>query len=131
MKSILCIMILGISLISAATLDDFKWKKRILVVTRSNAGLEKILKADQPGLGERDLEVFVLEGKPEVGKSPEPALAKELRTRLKVNDEIAEVLLLGKDGRTTLRWKVADFTTAKLFAAIDSMPMRKQEMKRQ
>jgi hypothetical protein len=131
MKSVLCLMMLGVSLISAETLDDFKWKKRILVVTRSNAELEQVLKADHSGLGERDLEVFVLDGEPEVGKSPEPALAKELRTRLKVNDEIAEVLLLGKDGRTTLRWKLADFTTAKLFAAIDAMPMRKQEMKRQ
>jgi hypothetical protein len=48
---------------------------------------------------------------------------------LKLRDGVAEVLLLGKDGQTTVRWKAAEFTVEALFARIDAMPMRRAEMR--
>jgi hypothetical protein len=49
---------------------------------------------------------------------------------LKIRDGVAEVLLLGKDGQTILRWTADEFTITALFAKIDAMPMRKAEMQR-
>lgn len=122
--------ILGLLTITAAaqTLEEFQWKKRLLVVTESNDALSRKLVAEQAGLAERDIEVFILKGPAAPGKLPGAALGQALRKRLKVRDGVAEVLLLGKDGRTTLRWKEDDFSIASLFAKIDAMPMRIQEM---
>lgn len=111
------------------TLDDFQWEKRLLVITESSDALSRKLIANQVGLAERDIEVFVLKGPVAPGKSPGAALSQELRERMKIRDGAAEVLLLGKDGRTTVRWNTADFSIASLFAKIDAMPMRRREMR--
>jgi hypothetical protein len=113
--------------VAAQTLDGFQWKKRLLVVTESNDALSRKLVAERGGLAERDIELFILKGPAAPGKLPGAALGQALRKRLEVRDGVAEVLLLGKDGRTTLRWKTADFTLASLFAKIDAMPMRIRE----
>ncbi len=111
----------------AETLADYQWKKRLLVVTEGSKELAAGLESSKAGLIERDVEVFVLRGPAGTGKVPSAELAKELRERLKVRAESSEVILLGKDGRTVLRWATGEFTVAVLFARIDAMPMRKQE----
>jgi hypothetical protein len=109
-------------LMAEEKLEDFRWKKRLLVVTQESKPVAEKIAGARDELVERDVQVFFL--KPE---KPVSALEKELRERLKVNDEVAEVLLLGKDGRTTLRWKMEDFEIADLLRKIDSMPMRQKE----
>jgi len=106
-------------------LNDFRWKQRILVVTSSSLSLRVNLVKDEVGLLERDVRVFILDD-PE--KAPSASLAAELKQRLKIRDGVDEVFLLGKDGRTILRWKAEEFTLPALFLKIDSMPMRKAEM---
>lgn len=112
----------------AGTLAEYQWKKRLLVVTEGSKELAAGLESSKAGLIERDVELIVLNGPPGSGKVPSAALAKELRERLNVRAESPEVILLGKDGRTVLRWGVGEFTVAALFARIDAMPMRRQEM---
>ena len=112
----------------AETLSDYQWKKRLLVVTVGNKKISAALVAAKAGLLERDLEVYVLSGPVEPWKSPDDALAQELRARLKVRRDLPEVILLGKDGSTILRWKADRFKVDALFASIDGMPMRKREM---
>ena len=123
--SLLCLLLTA-SGISAGTLNDFQWKQRLLVVTDGPAALQKELAKQEAGLIERDVKVFILN---EPAKAPDKALAAELRERLKIRDGLAEVLLLGKDGQTILRWKAVEFTIDTLFAKIDGMPMRKAEMR--
>jgi len=106
-------------------LNDFRWKQRILVVTSSSLSLQVNLVKDEVGLLERDVRVFILDD-PE--KAPSASLTAELKQRLKIRDGVDEVLLLGKDGRTILRWRAEEFTLPALFLKIDSMPMRKVEM---
>ena len=121
------ILLLSICLthaMAAETLNDFLWKKRLLVVTGQPAATRASLDSSKAGLSERDIRIFFL-SEPGI----DPALARQLRERLKVRPGVEEVLLLGKDGRTTLRWKVGKFTIADLFANIDAMPMRKSEMR--
>ena len=122
--SLLCLLLTA-SGIAAEALNDFRWKERLLVVTGGPAALRTELGKQEAGLIERDVRVFILD---DPAKAPNKALAAELRERLKIRDGVAEVLLLGKDGRTTLRWRADEFTIAALFAKIDAMPMRKAEM---
>ncbi len=124
MKIFLSLMILSLPVMAAENLDEWRWKKRILVLTEKSPAVEAALNLDRKGLEERDVIVLSLKGEP----APAPALAAQLSKRLAVKPEKAEVLLLGKDGRTTVRWKAEEFDLAKLFREIDSMPMRQREM---
>jgi hypothetical protein len=126
MKLPLLCLLLTVSGIAAEALDDFRWKQRLLVVTGGPAALRTELDKQEAGLIERDVRVFILD---EPARAPDKTLATELRDRLKIREGVAEVLLLGKDGQTTLRWKADEFTVAALFAKIDAMPMRKAEMR--
>jgi hypothetical protein len=126
MKFSLLWLLLTASGITAETLDDFLWKQRLLIVTGGLATMRTELAKQEAGLIERDVRIFILN---EPGKAPGKALAAELSDRLKIRDGVAEVLLLGKDGKTTLRWKADEFTVAALFAKIDAMPMRRAEMR--
>lgn len=128
MKRCVFFLICLIQPASAETLADYQWKRRLLVVTQSNNDLAAKLEAARSELSERDLEVFILSGPVGLGKSPAPKLAEELRERLRVKRDLAEVILLGKDGRTVLRWSAGEFTLTALFGRIDTMPMRRREM---
>jgi Domain of unknown function (DUF4174) len=121
--SILTALLTTVTL-TAETLEDFRWKHRLLVVTGDKVVAREKLTAAEPGLKERDVRVFFLEA-PDMNE----ALANQLRKRLKVRPGMAEILLLGKDGHTTLRWKTAEFSVESLFSKIDAMPMRKSEMR--
>lgn len=114
---------------AAETLEDFRWKKRLLVMTESIPELSAKLETAKEGLAERDVEVFVLRGAPGPWKTPDPALSKALAERLKLDGKRAEIVLLGKDGRTSLRWSPEGFGVDLLFRQIDAMPMRQKEMK--
>lgn len=127
---------IALSLLAAATLHagdsvaDFQWKKRLLVVTQSDEKLAGHLADAAEGLRERDVQVFILTG-PVTPPALRPGdkLAVSLRESLKLESESAgSILLLGKDGRTTVRWKREAFSMQALFATIDAMPMRRREM---
>jgi hypothetical protein len=130
MKALVAFTLLLVPMLAAGPLEDFRWKKRVLVVTESSEPIGKELREAKAGLAERDVKVFVLSGEAIVGKAPDKELTAQLRERLKPKKEKPEVFLIGKDGNTVLRWDTAKFTAADLFAKIDSMPMRKDEMER-
>jgi Domain of unknown function (DUF4174) len=117
--------------VMAQSLDDYQWKKRVLVVTHGSKELAAELVAATTSLAERDVEVFVLSGPLGNGKVPVVVLGLQLRERLKIQPDKSEVVLLGKDGRTVVRWVARDFKVAALLASIDAMPMRKREMKQE
>lgn len=129
MKLYLFLLICLIPPASAETLSDHQWKRRVLVITQSNDKLAAKLTAARAELSERDLEVLVLNGPVGIGKLPDPKFAEELRERLRVKRDLAEVILMGKDGSTVLRWSTGEFTVNDLLGRIDSMPMRRLEMK--
>jgi hypothetical protein len=126
MKFPTLLLFLTITGVSAETLDDFRWKHRLLVVTGGPATMRAQLAREAAGLTGRDVKIFILD---EPEKAPGKVLAGELQERLQLRDGVAEVLLLGKDGQTTVRWKAAEFTVEALFARIDAMPMRRAEMR--
>jgi hypothetical protein len=54
--------------------------------------------------------------------------AKKIRSRFQISREGFEILLIGKDGTVKLR-SDKPVSSEDLFALIDSMPMRKREMR--
>ncbi len=130
MKAIVPTIVFTSSMAFADTgISDFLWKNRLLVVSGATEALVEQLDAEEAGLFERDLQIFILSGS---GKSDYPVKAKlaaEFTERLSPDPDKPKVYFIGKDGRTTLEWPLKDFTFKKLYASIDAMPMRQREMK--
>jgi len=113
-----------------SSLDDlspFRWRKRLLVI--SAASLDDSLLGQQrrwiqesvAGFRERDMALIELFEADSPGRSA-------LRSKLTLEKGVFTVLLVGKDGGEKLRSQ-EPVPMAEVFALIDSMPMRKREMR--
>ena len=100
-------------------LSEYRWKNRlvILVGTESNPEQLKLLKNTEKQLQERD--ILVLE------KTPN---SKHLKP-LGITNNFEGVLLIGKDGGIKLQHPFV-VEPQVIFDLVDSMPMRKSEMRR-
>jgi uncharacterized protein DUF4174 len=116
-----------VCMIASAETDlaGFKWKNRVLVVlapSENDIQLKEqraIDTAAAAGFSERDLIEVA-----EIGA--EGPLHR--RFGIKVGD--FQVLLIGKDGHCAQQWP-KPVSSEVLYSAIDSMPMRREEMRRQ
>ncbi len=123
---------------SANSLAALQWEKRPLLLfaqSRSDAGLDKqmeLLRERRPDLAERDMLVLVTQGTQDtiaaIGYTALPGgTARDLRERFKPGSKGMTVILVGKDGAEKGRWsQVVD--PDEIFALIDAMPMRLNEM---
>ena len=126
-KSWFAALIMTLPVLAQDRIDDFQWRKRLLVFSECDAAMWKQIVSEQPGLQERDIQVLVVSGAGADSHGPSEKLAEDLRRRLGWGD--ATVYLIGKDGRTTLRWPLGDFRFPTLYARVDAMPMRQREMR--
>jgi hypothetical protein len=110
----------------ADPLARYRWNARVLVVFAADKGDPQLarqtdlLASARHGMAERDL--VVLEA---IGSSSE---AGRLRRQLGVPDGEFRAILVGKDGGAKLT-DTAAIPPDRLFATIDAMPMRRQEMR--
>lgn len=110
---------------SAFDLEAARWNLRpVLVFSPSGEHpdflrQEELLAIDADGLAERDVRVVRVLGDSDAA----------LRARYRAPMEAFTVILIGKDGGEKLR-SGEPVTTGELFALIDTMPMRQQEMRR-
>jgi hypothetical protein len=127
----------GAALIAAATsgamaasgdpLAAHLWKSRVLVIAAPEPGDARLqaqreaLASARSGVAERDLVVVEAIGS---GKQ-----AAALRQRLGLSEGAFHVVLVGKDGGPKLS-SGEPIPPQNLFATIDAMPMRRDEMKR-
>ncbi|MBT8289893.1 MAG: DUF4174 domain-containing protein [Muriicola sp.] len=113
-------------------LSAYRWKNRILLLCDSGEGLEKsksqlkLFKSYQKELEERDLIILIYDGntvKDEKFRTVSGVSKKEIEF------EQEGVFLIGKDGGVKLE---SGFYTKPIaiFELIDSMPMRRAEMRR-
>jgi len=119
-------------------LDQYRWKNRIvLIFTPSSVDAsylkqKKELAGKAHELGDRDIIIFELleSGKSTIDKLP---LTDEqqsyLRKEFEVPDDDFTFFLIGKDGTAKLRSNET-VSMDNLFTLIDSMPMRREEMRR-
>ncbi|MCD7108569.1 DUF4174 domain-containing protein [Rhizobium sp. DKSPLA3] len=122
---------------SAAGLDAFGWKNRVLIVF-SNPGdpgvaeQRRLLAGETKALADRDMVVLEVLGdsvNPVFGTAASVS-ARELRTDAGIDrNGRFTAILVGKDGGIKLR-AVAPVTPDRLFGLIDSMPMRANEASR-
>jgi len=123
-------------------LRPLRWQHRVLVLYVPEhprgkhvlATWEASLRREKSGLADRDL--VVLHAGPIPEKTPGYALPLTvaqkalLRQRLQLGGPEPQVVLLGKDGTVKRRQKTERLDLAALFALIDTMPMRQEEMRR-
>lgn len=120
----------------AQTLDDLRWRNRILVLASADAASpemreqERLLLADRSALAERELVVLAIEGqtlRAVFGKVPADETADTLRRRFGFDPAISfRAVLVGKDGG--VKWSAeAPAPLTEINAVIDAMPMRRAD----
>ncbi len=120
-----------------AAMSGYQWKNRPLVVfapVNQSVNLvrqRRIINANRAGFQNRDMVVITVVGDrvtTRFGRSPRLG-AEGLRQRFGVGRDQFRALLVGKDGGVKLSASNA-IGAERLFGLIDSMPMRRQEMRR-
>lgn len=132
---IFLIMILSkFSALHAQNLSQHLWKNRvILIVSEDNTAFERQIlafKANEKGMNERSLIVYHLKSYEYEQVMPKGNVQKStnLFEKYKQANVSFELILIGLDGGIKLRQR--DFLSCeKLFAIIDSMPMRSADIK--
>jgi hypothetical protein len=118
-------------------LAGYRWENRLLLVFAPDVDSTLYLRQQEmlldakPGLNERDVVVIsVLKDIVSTKERPDaPVSADDLRDAYDVSPHDFRVVLIGRDGGVKLR-QDEPILAADLFALIDSMPMRMQEMGR-
>ncbi|MEO9872046.1 DUF4174 domain-containing protein [Ekhidna sp.] len=120
-------------------ITQYKWEKRVLIFSAqspTNIGYKKqeqSLKREKRGMKDRDLIIYRLYNDHWLDHQMKPiseAEAESIRHAYNISENEFSVILVGKDGGVKMR-KNDIVSTKELFALIDSMPMRKREMKEQ
>lgn len=118
-------------------LEDYRWKNRLVLIFAtspdSDSYLQQIEKmnSDKDGLQERDVLVFSLfqQGTSYLNdKAISQESAERIIARYNSGQKEFRFILIGKDGGVKLD-KEMIVSTGDLFGNIDSMPMRRQEMR--
>jgi hypothetical protein len=120
---------------AAADLSAYRWKNRILVVNSTPDGVKPIshaLHQERSGIIDRDLIVINLSPhhkQLQGAVRPPSEHLKSLRSRYGVSSEPRnEFVLIGKDGGIKAR-QTGELKLDRLFALIDTMPMRQDEIR--
>lgn len=122
----------------AADLGDYQWKHRLLLIfapIRSDhrfMALDKTLSDKRAELQDRDMLVFrIFESGTSYAARQKMSLenAESLRRRFKVPPGEISQILIGKDGGVKLTGDEKT-TLPSIFDLIDTMPMRRQEMRK-
>ncbi|MEE4600953.1 MAG: DUF4174 domain-containing protein [Desulfobacteraceae bacterium] len=118
-------------------LSQFRWKNRLLFLFAPNRShplfdvLQKSIATQQAEVADRDLVIFeILEsGTSRLDTSDlDPQVAQSLRDKFDVSPGRFAVILVGKDGGTKLN-RQEQTQLEDIFALIDAMPMRMEEMR--
>ena len=116
---------------------EHKWEKRILVFSASSPKSigykrqEQLLTKGKKGMKERDLIIYKLYDDHWLDPNGDP-LTQDQAAAIRKSYDIPEgeftVILIGKDGGVKLR-KTDIVEPREIFALIDTMPIRMQEMR--
>ena len=116
-------------------LEPLRWENRVILYTLAEEDRKAFAEAvaeHRAGLGERHL-VLIGDAAALPDKGPDGGISgaerEWLREHYAMDAGVTELLLIGKDGGVKERIDRVDFPF--LFAAIDRMPMRRAEMRRQ
>ncbi len=125
--------------VSAGSLNAYRWKNRLIVVSlpgrESRDGFAASLASNRAEIDERDLKL--IDVSPGSARIPhtlrlDRLQTKALRERLKLSssESRAIFILIGKDGGEKAR-QLGTLNLASWFRLIDEMPMRREEIRQQ
>lgn len=130
------LVLFSTSISFAQALEQYQWKNRMLIITAKNKELlnsqVEILAKDNKGLEERKLVVQKVLPDRHYRLGLHSKLTHPLDTyywNMRRTKKDFEIILIGLDGGVKLR-QTELLSLEKLFALIDGMPMRKQELKK-
>lgn len=135
---VICSLLLTNFSMAQSTLDPYRWENRLVLLFATDTtdiSLQKqfdLLTKEKEKVTDRDL-IFFLIGTENGRTSDAQILAnietQALRKKFNVPENQFAILLIGKDGTEKLRrWEV--IKPQEIFDLIDSMPMRRAEMRR-
>ncbi len=103
-------------------LDALRWNNRVLLLFAPKVTRQKqLLESHASALEERNLKVFEITGVSEADE--------QLRGKFYIEAGAFAVVLIGRDGWKKLK-RSEPINPNDIFRLIDSMPMRKEEMRR-
>jgi hypothetical protein len=117
--------LLNMIAVAETDLASYRWKNRVLVILAPSDNDPKLKEqrasaaASAAGFSERDLIVVT-----EIGAEG------PIRRKFGIRESDFQVLLIGKDGHSTLQWP-KPVSSEVIFSAIDRMPMRRDEVNKQ
>ncbi|MEM9079229.1 MAG: DUF4174 domain-containing protein [Verrucomicrobiota bacterium] len=137
MKPLLPLLFTATQLL-ASSLDSYLWKNRILILHLSEGKVTQfnpsLLEKNQPALIDRDLILLDLSPNPIKSKLTIRPPSKDLlflRKKYRLTPTSPPTfILIGKDG-TKKAIQSPQLDLAKVFSLIDTMPMRRREMRAQ
>ncbi len=117
------------------TLEDLKWKKRVLLFFQSGpaSGFTELDISDslKQEISERDLVYFII-GDTISSNSPytfTQSYKEKIKKLYALGSKTECYVLIGKDGGSKVRMEGKKPDWGELFATIDAMPMRQREMR--
>ncbi|MGB7394396.1 MAG: DUF4174 domain-containing protein [Pricia sp.] len=121
---------------SAQSLGDFQWKNRILLLVDAKPDSEALqsqlseFTSNRNGLKERSLIIFRVtpDAVYAADESPSEMEAKDIYDRYDLALDFSGTILIGKDGGSKMK-KPFEVSAKTVFDLIDSMPMRRAEMR--
>ncbi|OUL20407.1 hypothetical protein BV378_29990 [Nostoc sp. RF31YmG] len=123
---------------SSFNLSSHKWKNRVLLVFAPSVDNQayqqqiQLLQEQKSGFADRDLvlvEILVTDESYANGQPIYESAAAKLREHFGIDKENFRVILVGKDGGVK-RTDMTPVQATAIFAEIDAMPMRQQEMQK-
>lgn len=118
--------------------EDYTWKNRLVLLFAPHDSSKLLqqqytaLQSDPEGLNNRDLLIFKVSSDQVIGHNIRQGteVAQQLRNQYQVGEDDFCAILIGKDGSEKIR-KEREIPLNELYAVIDAMPMRRQEMKKE
>lgn len=134
---ILIFLFMNMTTLNSQPISKHQWKDRLILLfsnTPENAAAVEqlaLFKDNVREMKERDLLIYRIHPEQVIGPDKESKLNTEWFYKYyKVGKDEFNVILIGKDGGEKLRSE-ALIPPEKIFELIDSMPMRRAEMRRQ
>lgn len=121
------LLLAAVTVAKIPDLQTMQWESRVVLLFAPNADDSLLTKqkakfeADPKGIEDRDIRVFEI--------TDTSQAAAKLRFRFGVEADHFAIVLIGKDGGRKLK-KSEPVELSALFSKVDSMPMRRDEMKR-
>jgi len=112
------------------SLEDFRWKNRLLVIFGEEAIDKKLLETQLDEIQERKLIIMRFQNEELVYSTDTLDIKVESFLKLKSKNPRADWMLIGLDGGVKSSGKSRELDLLKTFKRIDSMPMRQSEMRK-